>query len=85
MLKYISITILLTLSLGTHASEYLVHIKDLNTNEVQVEKCLNEQELSNVTNYLTVIKDNSIQFQVKKLSSSSIERVVRGGGEGSGD
>jgi hypothetical protein len=83
MLKYISITMLLTLSLSTHASEYLVHIKDLNTNEVQVEKCLNEQELSNVTNYLLATQDSNIQFKVKKLPLVSVDR--HGGGEGGTD
>jgi hypothetical protein len=85
MLKTIGIIAILSLPAIIHASEYEVAIADTATGEVQIEKCANEIELSNVTNFLVKLKTNDVEFSVKKLSITTTDAIKRGGGEGSGD
>jgi hypothetical protein len=85
MLKYIGILILLSLSTILNASEYHVIISDNETGEVQVQKCANENELIQVTNFLGNLNTDAINYQIKKVKFSSINAVKKGGGEGGTD
>ena len=85
MLKSIGIITFLALPIITQANQYEVVISDLSTGEVQIESEISEIELRSVTNFLFNLRDESIEFKIRKinLGDAAVMKII--GGEGSGD
>lgn len=79
MLKIIGIFALISLSTRAFSHEYEVVISDEVTGEVVVETYVNEVEVKSAFEYVQNLKDESVKFSVKKLSSIGVMGVKKGG------
>lgn len=85
MLRVLILIFILTFSFNVLASQYRVQVTDHKTGEVAEQICADENELSQVTNYVTQNADEFISMKVNKLKLESVNAIKRGGGEGGGD
>ena len=85
MLKSIGIITFLALPIITQANQYEVVISDLSTGEEQIESEISETELRSVTNFLLNLRDESIEFKIRKINLGNADAMKIIGGEGSGD
>ena len=85
MLKSIGIITFLALPIITQANQYEVVISDLSTGEEQIESEISEMELRSITNFLLNLRDESIEFKIRKINLGNADAMKIIGGEGSGD